>query len=124
MVKPRTLLLKLSSMVTNTSLSNLQHSRERRIKNERLFLDLNQRIKRTASILLDQAQMSTQDLELRFACECSNVDCLEEVMLSVRDFDQIHARSGYYLLVKGHAQLDIERVVTETADYAVVRKFI
>lgn len=106
-----------------SDLSELNYSKERRVLNEQLFLDMNKRIKESTKKLLDQANTPTEGIMLRMACECSDASCLRKIMLDIDTFDKIHQVEGQFVITPGHEQRDIEEVVAEYPEYIVVKKF-
>jgi len=89
---------------------------ERRAKNEVLFRTVNEAIEQQA------LRFGGIDDEYEFVCECSSVDCVERVTLTLRQYEQIRADGTRFVLVAGHADPQVEQVVERTADHHVVEK--
>jgi hypothetical protein len=85
----------------------------RRVRNEELFRDVNERI-------LDQAN---QDAEAEFLCECGDENCIEAVPVPFEEFERVR-QGGGYMLRPGHEDPTIDRVVETHDGWIVVEKFI
>jgi ANTAR domain len=86
---------------------------ERVIRTEELYRRLNESI---AGLLSDGSA--------RFLCECGNPVCNETIDLDRDDLRMLHAKPGFYAIIPGHDIPDVETVVLENEDYAVVRKMV
>jgi len=58
----------------------------------------------------------------RFFCECARTDCLEMVPMSLNEYEAVRADSSCFLIRKGHEMADVEDVVRDEREYAVVKK--
>ena len=87
---------------------------ERLAKNENLFREVNERIAEAAkrTLVLPDAE---------FLCECGRQDCLERIVVPLDEYEAIRAHPDRFLLVLGHEQLEVERVIGR-GDYVVVEK--
>jgi hypothetical protein len=95
------------------------HSKRRREENEAAFRSRNQSVKAILdSVLPDE---NKDDFKLRFTCECSNEQCREVVEVSSADYEQIRRDPRKFIILPGHQQLDIERLVSSDG-YAVAEK--
>jgi hypothetical protein len=106
-----------------SDLSELNYSKQRRVKNEQLFYDMNKRIQETAKELVMQSKTEKEDLTLKFACECSDASCIQKIELDVAAFEKIHNIDDQYVVIPTHEQLDIENIIKTFPDYSVVKKF-
>ena len=91
-------------------------SREERLaKNESVFRQVNERIAEAAkrTLVLPDAE---------FLCECGRPDCLERVIVRLDDYEAIRAHPDRFVLVFGHEQLEVDRVIDVGDDYVVVEK--
>jgi hypothetical protein len=91
--------------------------RELRIAHtEALFRDVNERIAETAE------RFGADETE--FVCECSDTDCAERVPATLEEYDRVRADGTHFLVVPGHEDSRIERVVARPRlRLAVVAKF-
>ena len=55
-----------------------------------------------------------------YLCECSRVDCAETIALDADAYDAVRASPLRFLLLPGHDQPGVERVVERHGDYLVV----
>ena len=84
-------------------------------KNESVFREVNERIAEAAkrTLVLPDAE---------FLCECGRPDCLERVIVPLDDYEAIRAHSDRFILVLGHDQPEVDRVIGGGDDYVVVEK--
>jgi hypothetical protein len=87
---------------------------ERNARNEALFREVNERIK--------QATVSEPAETLSLVCECADVDCTEVVELRLESYEGVRGEGEWFLLVPGHEDLTIERVIEQVGDVVVVEK--
>jgi hypothetical protein len=84
-------------------------------KTEALFRSVNERIAESAQ------RFEADDAE--FVCECSDSACTDRVAATLDDYEEVRAESTRFLVVPGHEDTRIERVVSRRRRYAVVEKF-
>jgi len=60
--------------------------------------------------------------EARFLCECARTNCTEVVVLPLEEYQAVRADSSCPVVRKGHELADVEDVVREGRDHAVVKK--
>ncbi|MEA2426597.1 MAG: hypothetical protein QOF37_225 [Thermoleophilaceae bacterium] len=58
----------------------------------------------------------------RFLCECGDLDCTQIIRLPVDIYKSVRTDDRRFLIVPGHALPQMEDVVVERPDWAVVRK--
>lgn len=84
-------------------------------RTEAIFREVNEAIARTAeSFRADEAD---------FVCECADPDCAHRVTASLDDYEQVRSDGTHFLLVPGHDEPSVERVVAHGKGYSVVEKF-
>lgn len=88
---------------------------EQRATTEALFRDVNERIAESAE-RFDAA-------ETEFICECSDPSCTHRVAVSLGEYEEVRGDPATFLLVPGHEQDDIERVVSDRGRFRIVEKF-
>lgn len=88
---------------------------ERRATTEALFRDVNERIAESA----DRFDAEETD----FVCECADVNCTHRVTASLSEYEEVRDDPTTFLLVPGHEERDIERVVSDRGRFRVVEKF-
>jgi hypothetical protein len=58
-----------------------------------------------------EAQNEQRGRAVRFVCECAKVECGEFVSCSLGDYMRVRSWGSRFLVVAGHEDLDLERVV-------------
>jgi hypothetical protein len=59
---------------------------------------------------------------LTFYCECANTACRQHLTLTLREYESVRANSRRFVIVPGHDEPEVERVVEEHERYAVIEK--
>jgi hypothetical protein len=88
---------------------------ERVAENESLFRSANERIEATA------VDWGAGESTIAFLCECSDLDCLQRVEVSLSVYEHVRAQAERFLLVPGHQRPE-EEIVEQTDRYVIVRK--
>jgi hypothetical protein len=92
-------------------------SREERLaKNEALFRGVNERVR---EVKVDAAH---PEQRITFVCECGRETCLEEVELTLAEYEAARSVASQFIVKPGHELADVERVLTESNRYSVVEK--
>jgi len=84
-------------------------------KTEALFRDVNERI-------AEAAQRFDSD-EAEFVCECADAECTDRVSAPLEDYERARADGARFLLLSGHEDTRVERVVRAKRGYSIVEKF-
>ncbi|MDQ3645853.1 MAG: hypothetical protein M3345_02845 [Actinomycetota bacterium] len=85
-------------------------------KNEALFRDLNERIKRAmGSTMLPHEKQ-------QFICECGREDCFEEIELTFSEYESLRQNPRHFAVLRDHDAPEIEKVVATYQAYIVVEK--
>jgi hypothetical protein len=82
--------------------------------NEALFREVNERIERLSR--------DRPDAQLRIVCECSNLECDEQLTLTVAEYEFVRANPVRFVVCRGHEVAEVERVVDERDGYIVIEK--
>jgi hypothetical protein len=91
--------------------------RARRIgENEALYRAVNERIEG-----LNQA-FGIADETMTVICECGNLDCTEQIQITVPDYERVRLDPTLFVVMPGHEIEDVEDVVAEQGEFNVVRK--
>lgn len=56
-------------------------------------------------------------------CECGAIECTEQITLTPDEYERVRADSTSFVLVPGHEEPDLERVVGHGEGFVVVQKF-
>lgn len=92
-------------------------SREARLaRNEALFRGVNERVREVRGDPGDPLE------RIRFVCECGREDCVEEVELTVVEYEAVRSVASQFVVKPGHEFAEVERVLTENDRYSVVEK--
>jgi hypothetical protein len=81
---------------------------------EALFRDVNERIAESAQRF--------NSSESEFVCECADPTCTERVAASLDEYEDVRHDGTYFLLVPGHEDTDVERVVARPRPRLMVVK--
>ena len=104
---------------------------ERRLaENEVVFRQLNEQIHHGYDETNKLAQEDNQpefaiepgDGPMHFFCECADETCGERVIINVQDYEQIHKKRNYFIVLPGHEIASIEDVVEKKPGYYIVAK--
>jgi hypothetical protein len=91
--------------------------RARRIgQNEDLFRRVNEQIE----ALNDAFSLVAPSLTI--VCECGDLSCIEQIELSVDEYERLRANATWFAVKAGHEREDVEDVVEQYAGYEVVQK--
>jgi hypothetical protein len=94
---------------------------ERRARNEAIFREVNERIEELSKRSgIDEAD----SLLPGFICECSSESCTEVLEVSYQLYEAVREDPRRFLVLPGHQDLDVERVVDEHEGVLVVEKQI
>ena len=91
-----------------------EYTDTRAARTEALFREVNERI-------AERADLFGSD-DASFVCECSDATCIERVGAALDDYEHVREDGAQFLLVKGHEQVEVERVVLRFPRFNVVRK--
>lgn len=86
----------------------------KRARTEALFRDVNERI-------AESAQRFEAD-STQFVCECADANCTHRVEATINEYEDVRSDGATFMLVPGHAQTDIERVVADRGRFHIVEK--
>jgi hypothetical protein len=87
---------------------------ERRATTEALFRDVNERIAESA----ERFDATESD----FVCECADPNCTHRVSASLDEYEEVRDDPATFLVVPGHEEGEIERVVSDRGRFRVVEK--
>lgn len=93
---------------------------ERLVANEVRFRRANERIERVARRL--PGAPAPPDLLLSFVCECGETSCVQELRLTLGEYEAIRRDPTHFAVVPGHEQREIDRVVASNERFVTVEK--
>jgi hypothetical protein len=90
----------------------------RAAKNERIYREVNERIREI------QESFGGDPGVVAFVCECSRLGCTEMVRATLAEYGAVvRTTPRRFLVIRDHVDPDLETIVAQTDDYAVVEKF-
>jgi hypothetical protein len=84
----------------------------RRAKNEALFREINERLQS----LNDDFGTS------EWLCECSDLECVGRIEMTDAAYEEVRQDGAHFMLLAGHEEIDIERVVVRREGYVIAEK--
>ena len=92
---------------------------DRAAKNESLFREVNERV----AALHERFGAGVSDHDgFGFVCECADPSCTDSITMSLAEYERVRSDPAAFVIVSGHQQEEVERVVSLHDGYAVVRK--
>jgi hypothetical protein len=88
---------------------------QRAARNEALFREVNENIAR-----LDERHGSLTGPV--FVCECANPECAEQLTIASDVYQRVREQPRWFLLIPGHEDPQLERIVERHPDFLVVEK--
>jgi hypothetical protein len=83
----------------------------------------NQSLCRDANEQILEGQNGRDDSQLEFICECADLSCDRRMSLDLEEYEAVRRFPTRFIVVAGHADRWVERVVVERPEYRVVEKF-
>jgi hypothetical protein len=93
----------------------LNRQEERYVRNEWLFREVNERI-------AEVNEKFGVEGETEFLCECGQQTCFETLLLTRAQYEAVRGGGKRFVLVPGHEDDSLERVVEHEPDFLVVEK--
>jgi hypothetical protein len=84
-------------------------------RNEEVFRTVNERID-------EGAEKHHVERRLPFHCECSDASCVEKLSIARRDYERVVEQRFCFVIIPGHENDVVEKVVQRHPDYFVVEK--
>ena len=84
-------------------------------RNEEVFRGINERIDQAAA----QHDVS---VPLPFHCECSDSSCMEKLFVAPDEYERVLNERFQFIVLPGHENNEVERVVAVQTRYLVVEK--
>ena len=66
--------------------------------------------------------MAASEERIGFVCECGNLDCLARLELTRAVYEEVRSDPRRFVVVPGHEDMEIARVVAAEEGYLVVEK--
>jgi hypothetical protein len=91
---------------------------ERIAKNETVFRAVNREIEHA-----EQEAGGGTDQPIEVICECGRPGCSGLISLTIAQYNDVHSQDDRFVVLRGHENPGLEKIVEEQADYLVVDKF-
>ena len=98
----------------------MNFEQERRARNEALFREVNERVEEVSSRL---SPLEGESALTGFICECSREDCTDLVETTTGQYEAVRSDPRRFLILPGHEDLQVDRVVERHPGFLVVEKF-
>jgi hypothetical protein len=85
-------------------------------KNEALFREVNERLKGLGESFSFVAEHAS------FVCECGNPACVQQLEVSISDYERVRSNPRWFILAPGHETANVEAVVEQHDGWMVVEK--
>lgn len=85
--------------------------------NQSLFREVNERLQGLADTFQFVAQQSGN-----FVCECADTSCIEQLNLTLAEYEALRAVPNRFAVRPGHVYPDVEQPVTQNDRFMVVEK--
>ena len=89
---------------------------ERAAANEALFRSVNEQVRHLAGRHYGALEPTG------FVCECADDSCTERIHVSLEIYEAVRAHPRHFLVVNGHENYGIEKLVDSGAGFAIVEK--
>ena len=84
----------------------------RRAVNEAIFREVNEQI----------ASLAASRDQIEIVCECSTLGCATPLVVTAERYEAARADASTFIVVPGHYDLSLERVVADYGEYLFVQK--
>jgi hypothetical protein len=88
---------------------------ERAARNEEIFRGVNERIE-------EGAEQHGVEAPLPFHCECGRASCVGTIEIAPPEYERVVQERYRFVLIPGHQDTAIERVVEDRPEFVVVEK--
>jgi hypothetical protein len=102
-------------------LTAVNSDRKRRARNEALFREVNERVEEISSRLSSFG--GGESTLTGFVCECSREGCTELIEVTPTRYEAVRSDPRRFLVLPGHEELKVDRVVEEHPAFLIVEKF-
>lgn len=92
------------------------------VENEQLIQARNENFKNALKKFYSPDRTAVHE-KMNFFCECSDLQCKGYVVLSISQYEAIHARDDRFVIMPKHDLPKVEKIVDHTAGYDIVEKY-
>jgi hypothetical protein len=89
---------------------------ERAAHNQSLFREVNERLEHLAEAFQHVSEMNV------FTCECAALDCVEQIQMSMDEYEAIRKDPNQFAVLPDHVYFDVEVIRSASDRYMVVSK--
>lgn len=86
-------------------------------ENEALFRSANERIEDRVTAVVDSPVT-----RVPFLCECSDVDCVERIELTLAEYERVRSDSTWFVVALDHERAEVDEVLERHQTYLLVYK--
>jgi hypothetical protein len=102
-------------------LTDEQQRGQRVADNERRIREFNERLEAATATFIEEGFASSRRVA-EFLCACGRPECSETITLPVEEYRAVHEHPYRFIVVPGHEDTTVERVVERHDGYDVVEK--
>jgi hypothetical protein len=92
------------------------------IRNEQIMRGRNTKAKEGVKKFFQNTPEVTQT-PAAFKCECSMLECEQQVSISIAEYEAAHERRDRFVIYPGHETDMVEKVITRKPGYYIVEKY-
>lgn len=97
-------------------------NKDKLIKNEQIARAQNKAGSSALIKFFGEKKKTIINKPIKFICECSDINCTEPVIVSIDEYRKLHKRNNQFLIVKGHRNPHVDRVVEKKGPAELVEK--
>jgi hypothetical protein len=101
----------------------LKIAREKRILNEFEVRTVNE-YRMDQVIESKKGQRDASHSTMQFNCECDDATCLAVISLSTEEYQRVHRKPNYFIVIPSHVHRDLEKVISSFNNYVLVEKLL
>jgi hypothetical protein len=89
----------------------------RKARNETFFREINEGIEEVV-----EHSTTVRSGAVAFVCECAREECTQAIALTIDEYRRVRSVPTQFVVVPGHEDLEVERVVLSAPGFSVVEK--
>lgn len=64
-----------------------------------------------------------EHVDMAFHCECGDETCEETISMSTEEYQRMHRKTKYFVVVPSHIRHDLEEIISSFGSFALVAKY-
>ena len=64
-----------------------------------------------------------EHVDMAFHCECDDKVCEEIISMSTEEYQRMHSKTKYFIVVPSHIRHDLEEIINSFGSFALVAKY-